>query len=71
MMSPPGAGEAKTARPGEWILGRGWHQEKWSEVPSPNVEGFPLNDALSRVSPNNPVWLTHASGHVLSLTLIH
>jgi predicted amidohydrolase YtcJ len=54
---------AKTARPGEWILGRGWHQEKWSEAPSPNVEGFPLHEALSRVSPNNPVWLTHASGH--------
>jgi predicted amidohydrolase YtcJ len=54
---------AKTAKPGEWILGRGWHQEKWSAVPSPNVEGFPQHDALSRVSPNNPVWLTHASGH--------
>jgi predicted amidohydrolase YtcJ len=54
---------AKKAKPGEWILGRGWHQEKWSPPPSPNVEGFPLHDALSRVSPNNPVWLTHASGH--------
>ena len=54
---------AKKAKPGEWILGRGWHQEKWSHAPSPNVEGFPLHDALSRVSPNNPVWLTHASGH--------
>src|SRR5437762_40969 len=54
---------AKKARPGDWILGRGWHQEKWSEVPSPNVDGFPLHEALSRVSPNNPVWLTHASGH--------
>ena len=54
---------AKTARPGEWILGRGWHQEKWSPAPSSNVEGFPLHEALSRVSPNNPVWLTHASGH--------
>jgi predicted amidohydrolase YtcJ len=54
---------AKTARPGEWILGRGWHQEKWTPGPSPNVEGFPLHEALSRVSPNNPVWLTHASGH--------
>src|SRR4051812_9650341 len=54
---------AKTARPGEWILGCGWHQEKWSEVPSPNVEGFPLHDALSKAAPNNPVWLTHASGH--------
>jgi predicted amidohydrolase YtcJ len=54
---------AKKAKPGEWILGRGWHQEKWSEVPSPNVEGFPLHDALSKASPDNPVWLTHASGH--------
>ena len=54
---------AKKAKPGEWILGRGWHQEKWTPAPSPNVEGFPLHDALSQVSPNNPVWLTHASGH--------
>jgi predicted amidohydrolase YtcJ len=53
---------ARHAKPGEWILGRGWHQEKWSHPPSPNVEGFPLHDALSRVSPDNPVWLTHASG---------
>jgi predicted amidohydrolase YtcJ len=54
---------AKKARPGEWILGRGWHQEKWSQPPSPNIEGFPVHDTLSRVSPDNPVWLTHASGH--------
>jgi len=54
---------AKTAAPGEWIQGRGWHQEKWSTVPTPNVEGFPYHDALSKVSPNNPVMLEHASGH--------
>lgn len=54
---------AKKARPGDWIIGRGWHQEKWSHAPSPNVNGFPLHDALSRVSPNNPVMLVHASGH--------
>ena len=54
---------AKRAAPGEWILGRGWHQEKWTSVPQPNVEGFPMHDALSAVSPNNPVMLTHASGH--------
>ena len=54
---------AANARPGTWIIGRGWHQEKWSSVPQPNVDGFPLHDALSKVSPNNPVWLTHASGH--------
>jgi predicted amidohydrolase YtcJ len=54
---------AKTAKPGQWIYGRGWHQEKWTSKPEPNVEGFPTHDALSRVSPNNPVLLTHASGH--------
>ena len=57
------AAAAKQAKPGEWILGRGWHQEKWASVPKPNVEGFPYHDALSKVSPNNPVLLTHASGH--------
>ena len=54
---------AKTAKPGDWILGRGWHQEKWSRRPTPDVDGFPVHDALSKASPNNPVWLTHASGH--------
>lgn len=53
----------KAAKPGDWILGRGWHQEKWTSVPSPNVEGFPTHDALSQVSPDNPVLLEHASGH--------
>jgi predicted amidohydrolase YtcJ len=24
------ADAVKTAKPGEWILGRGWHQEKWT-----------------------------------------
>ena len=28
---------AKKARPGQWIIGRGWHQEKWSKTPSPNA----------------------------------
>ena len=54
---------AKNAKPGQWIYGRGWHQEKWTSKPEPNVEGFPVHEALSRVSPNNPVLLTHASGH--------
>lgn len=53
----------KTARPGDWILGRGWHQEKWDRPPTPNVAGFPVHHSLSKVSPNNPVLLTHASGH--------
>ena len=51
------------ARPGQWIVGRGWHQEKWTSTPAQNVEGFPTHESLSRISPNNPVVLTHASGH--------
>lgn len=54
---------ASDAEPGEWIRGRGWHQEKWSSTPEPNVDGVPYHDALSAVSPDNPVMLTHASGH--------
>ncbi len=54
---------AATAKPGEWILGRGWHQDKWDRVPEPNVEGLPFHDALSKATPDNPVLLTHASGH--------
>jgi predicted amidohydrolase YtcJ len=54
---------ARSSRPGEWIVGRGWHQEKWTTLPRPSVEGFPVHAALSAISPNNPVLLTHASGH--------
>jgi predicted amidohydrolase YtcJ len=51
------------AKPGQWIYGRGWHQEKWTSRPEPNVEGFPTHASLDKVSPNNPVLLEHASGH--------
>jgi predicted amidohydrolase YtcJ len=57
------ADAVKKAEPGEWILGRGWHQEKWDKVPEPNVEGLPFHFELSKVTPKNPVFLTHASGH--------
>jgi hypothetical protein len=57
------AAAAKEAKPGEWIVGRGWHQEKWDVRPSPNVNGFPVNTTLNAVSPNNPVFLEHVSGH--------
>ena len=57
------ADAVKTAKPGQWIEGRGWHQEKWTTPPQPNVEGFPTHASLDAVSPDNPVVLTHASGH--------
>jgi predicted amidohydrolase YtcJ len=49
--------------PGEWILGRGWHQDKWNVRPEGMVKGFPVHKKLSEVSPNNPVFLEHVSGH--------
>ena len=54
---------ARAAAPGEWILGRGWHQEKWDAPPAAAVDGYPTHDALSQATPDNPVLLTHASGH--------
>jgi predicted amidohydrolase YtcJ len=56
---------ASAARPGDWIFGSGWHQEKWQERPRPSVDGVPLHDALSERSPDNPVSLGHASGHAI------
>ena len=59
------AAAAREAKPGDWILGRGWHQSKWDKKPEPNVNGFPTNATLSSVSPHNPVLLEHASGHAI------
>jgi predicted amidohydrolase YtcJ len=54
---------AEKAKPGEWILGRGWHQDKWDRAPEPNIGGLPIHNALSKAAPDNPVLLNHASGH--------
>ncbi|WNJ16655.1 amidohydrolase [Pontibacter sp. G13] len=54
---------AAHSQPGEWILGRGWHQDKWDVQPAVKVDGFPTHDLLSEAAPDNPVLLVHASGH--------
>lgn len=51
------------AQPGQWILGRGWHQDKWDVKPGNMVKGFQTHELLSKASPDNPVFLRHASGH--------
>jgi predicted amidohydrolase YtcJ len=53
------AARAKEAPSGRWLIGRGWDQNKWGDT------RFPTHDALSRVSPNNPVVLTRIDGHAL------
>lgn len=55
----------KHAKPGEWIIGNGWHQNHWLHPPEPNVEGLPTGKNLDAVSPDNPVILHHASGHAI------
>lgn len=59
------AEKAKTVAPGEWIEGRGWHQEKWDISPGRTVSGYPYHDLLSAAAPGHPVVLYHASGHGL------
>jgi predicted amidohydrolase YtcJ len=59
------AAAARAAPRGSWIEGFGWHQEKWDHPPSPAVEGNPVHASLSAASPNNPVVLSHASGHAI------
>jgi predicted amidohydrolase YtcJ len=43
---------------GEWITGFGWDHTLWPE------KRFPNRQQLDEVSPKNPVFLTHVSGHV-------
>lgn len=57
------AKRATEVKPGQWIIGRGWHQEKWDSIPKQNMYNYPFHYTLSDVSPDNPVLLYHASGH--------
>ena len=57
------AAEVKNKKPGTWIVGRGWHQDKWTTKPQPNMGGLPNHHKLSAVSRQNPVFLSHTSGH--------
>lgn len=57
--------KAQETPKGAWIIGRGWHQEKWDSIPIQNIYNYPFHYALSHVSPHQPVVLYHASGHAL------
>ena len=58
------AAEASKTPPGQWIVGRGWHQGKWTSPPAPHVQGYPVHDALSAATPDHAVLLTHGTGHM-------
>ncbi len=59
------ARQAEQTPAGEWVEGRGWHQEKWATPPARTVNGYPYHDDLSARTPDHPVALRHASGHAL------
>lgn len=48
----------ENSKPGEWIIGRSWDQERFSE------KRYPNRYDLDEVSPDNPVVLTRICGHV-------
>ncbi len=57
---------AQRARPGDWLVGRGWSQSAWPGG------SFPTAADLDAVTPHNPVYLAARSGHaawVNSLTM--
>ncbi len=59
------ASAVNETEPGEWIIGRGWHQDKWEIKEDVLIEGLPLHNSLSAVTPDNPVMLIHTSGHAV------
>src|SRR6201999_1495187 len=53
------AARVKEVPAGRWVEGRAWDQNKWGDT------RFPTHEALTRVSPNNPVVLTRVDGHAI------
>lgn len=45
------------AKPGEWIVGRGWLNDEWPDA------SFPSKEELDAVAPDAPVYLKRACGH--------
>ncbi len=50
---------AEKAKPGEWIVGRGWDQNDWTD------KRLPDHRALSAAAPDHPVLLTRVDGHAV------
>ena len=44
-------------QPGEWVLGRGWDQNRWP------AHEWPAAGPLDVAAPQNPVFLTRIDGH--------
>ncbi len=49
----------RRSKPGSWIRGRGWDQNRWPG------QAFPTHEALDRVAPDNPVYFGRIDGHAV------
>jgi hypothetical protein len=49
------------AKPGEWIIGRGWDESKWPD------NRYLNKDDLDVIAPDNPVILSRICGHLVSI----
>ena len=52
---------ASEAKPGEWIIGRGYDEAKWPE------NRYITKDDIDPVAPDNPVALVRICGHLISV----
>ena len=57
VLSSASASRSTRLKPGEWVRGRGWDEGKLAE------RRYITAADLDKVAPNNPVWLTHTTGH--------
>jgi len=48
---------AQRAAPGEWVIGRGWDQNRWPD------KQFPTAAPLDAAIPDHPVWIRRVDGH--------
>ena len=48
---------AAQEKPGEWIRGRGWDQNRWPD------KAFPTAAPLDAAVPDHPVWIKRVDGH--------
>ena len=56
--------KANKAPPGEWVMGRGWDQEAFTE------RRYPSRDDIDDLTRDNPVILTRVCGHVALLNSV-
>ena len=49
----------KATKPGSWIRGRGWDQNKWPK------KAFPVHEDLDNVTSEAPIYLTRVDGHAV------